>query len=204
MKVRIIILFFVSSLIACQTQDFSTQISNLQASLKASSSATMQTEAIEKFKKAFPDMAALKTQLSGLIEEVKGKIYDESTNRLDPELSADYIEKCDLYAQLLPEDEQSPKLLFQAGETARSARNFSKALQIYDKIYTQYPNYEKAPQALFLKGFTLDNDLKQHDKARVIYEDFLAKFPNDDFADDTQFLLSNLGKSDDEIIKNFE
>jgi TolA-binding protein len=38
----------------------------------------------------------------------------------------------------------------------------------------------------------------------VAYEAFLKKYPNDDFADDAQFLLKNLGKSPEEIIKGFE
>ena len=74
---------------------------------------------------------------------------------------------------------------------------------IYDAIYTQYPQYEKAAQALFLKAFTYDNDLKDKGTAKALYEEFLQKFPNDDFADDTQFLLKNLGKNDEEIIKSF-
>lgn len=191
----------IGTLLACQSKDLSTQITELQSSLQSGQD---QAALIETFKKSQADMGAIRTQLMQMIEEVKGKIYDESTNQLSAEFSADYVEKCQMFAQLMPEDEQSPQLLFQAGETARSSRNFSKALQIYDVIYQQYNSFEKAPQALFLKAFTLDNDLKRFDQAKTIYQDFLAKYPNDEFADDTQFLLDNLGKPDDEIIKNFE
>ncbi|MEN0006956.1 MAG: tetratricopeptide repeat protein, partial [Bacteroidota bacterium] len=75
---------------------------------------------------------------------------------------------------------------------------------IYDQIYENYPDYEKAPQSLFLKAFTQDNDLKRPDEARKLYEEFLERYPEDDFADDTQFLLENLGKDDEEIIKSFQ
>ena len=32
---------------------------------------------------------------------------------------------------------------------------------------------------------------------------FCKSYPNDDFADDTKFLLENLGKDDEEIINSF-
>ena len=53
-------------------------------------------------------------------------------------------------------------------------------------------------------AFTLDNDLQRHEEAKELYESFLEKYPDDDFADDTQFLLQNLGKTDEEIIQSFE
>ena len=46
--------------------------------------------------------------------------------------------------------------------------------------------------------------MKQYEKARGLYEEFVKNHPTDEFADDTQFLLANLGKSDEEIIKQFE
>jgi len=95
-------------------------------------------------------------------------------------------------------DETTHKVDYQA------ANDFPKAVNLYDRIYTQYPNYEKAAQALFLKAFTYDNDLNDKGTARALYEEFLKKYPNDDFADDTQFLLNNLGKNDEEIIKGFK
>ena len=56
---------------------------------------------------------------------------------------------------------------------------------------------------MFLKAFTYDNDLKKVEEARVLYNEFLKKYPNDEFADDTKFLLENLGKDDEEIINSF-
>ena len=138
------------------------------------------------------------------MEALRGKMYDEQTHRIDEQLAQQYIDACKAYATANPNEEQSASFLFKAGETARSIRQFDQALAIYDWIYTKFPKHEKAPQALFLKAFTLDNDIGKRAEAKVLYEDFLAKYPNDDFADDTRFLLDNLGKSDDEIIKSFE
>lgn len=109
-----------------------------------------------------------------------------------------------LYADAFPEDSTSVKYLAKAGETARLLQQYDKALEIFDKIVKSYPNTKAAAAAMFMKAFTLDNDLKKFDEAKPAYEAFLQQFPNDEFADDAQFLLKNLGKSPEELIKEFE
>ena len=161
--------------------------------------------------KEFPNgthAATAKQGISGNIADgitaLGSSMYDETTHKVDYQAANDYIRICELYALVQPKDSQSPEYLHKAGETARAVRAFPKAVNLYDRIYTQYPNYEKAAQALFLKAFTYDNDLNDKGTARALYEEFLKKYPNDDFADDTQFLLKNLGKNDEEIIKGFK
>jgi len=144
-----------------------------------------------------------KTTIAEDIIALGGSMYDETTHKVDFQAANDYIRMCELFALLKPQDGLSPDYLHKAGETARAIRAFPQAVDIYDRIYTQYPTYEKAAQALFLKAFTYDNDLGDKATAKVLYESFLKKFPNDDFADDTEFLLANLGKDDEEIIKSF-
>ncbi len=158
-------------------------------------------EEIEKAKAKIPADAP---DINARLEDMRVHMFNDSTQRIEYRVANDFINSCELHAMILPNDAQSPILLHKAGEVARSIRAYNKALGIYDWIYTKYPDYEKAPQALFLQAFTLDNDLKRYDDARVLYEDFLKKYPNDDFADDTQFLLENLGKDDEDIINSFD
>ncbi|MEZ4930659.1 MAG: tetratricopeptide repeat protein [Saprospiraceae bacterium] len=105
-----------------------------------------------------------------------------------------------------PENDQNQVVdyLLRAGEMASLINQPHKSLVYYEKILTEHAGHPKASTALFMKAYTLDDKLKKYDEAKVVYEDFLAKYPNDDFADDTQFLLDNLGKSEEEIIKLFE
>lgn len=138
------------------------------------------------------------------LELLGRQMFNDSTARIDYRIANDFVNSCELKAMLLPNDPKSPEWLHKAGEAARSIRSYAKALEIYEWISDKFPSYEKAPQALFLRAFTLDNDLKRFDEAKALYEEFLQKYPNDDFADDTQFLLNNLGKNDEEIINSFE
>lgn len=164
--------------------------------------------------KAFPDyekMPEIQASLDKLnlppledrIESLGRQMFNDSLGRIEYRIANDFINSCELHAMLLPESAKSPEFLHKAGETARSIRAYTKALEFYEWIGEKYPDYEKAPQALFLRAFTLDNDLGRIEEARTLYEAFLAKYPNDDFADDTQFLLDNLGKDDEEIINSF-
>jgi len=94
--------------------------------------------------------------------------------------------------------------LLSGGETARMVKNNQGAIDFYNWVLEEFPNDPKSSQALFLKAFTYDNELNQDDIAKPLYESFLAKYPDNDFADDAKFLLQNLGKSDEEIIQSFQ
>ena len=157
----------------------------------------------EKIQEAQQYTQANASSIADDIQALSSQMYNEETHRVDFRVANDFIQICQLYATLKPKDSLSPDYLHKAGETARSIRAFPLAISLYDWIYVQYPDYEKASQALFLKAFTYDNELQDKETAEKLYEEFLQKFPNDDFADDTQFLLDNLGKDDEEIIKSF-
>jgi len=91
--------------------------------------------------------------------------------------------------------------LWKTGETARAVQNFAEAEAAFKQIYEQHASSEQASKALFLHAFMCDEDLKQFDKAKQLYESFLEKYPESDFNDDAQFLLKHLGKSDEEMLE---
>ena len=72
-------------------------------------------------------------------------------------------------------------------------------MSLFDWMIDRYPNYEKSSNALFLKAYLLDEEYDRKDEARVIYEEFLEKFPDHQLASSAKFLLENIGKSDAEI-----
>ncbi|MBK7870422.1 MAG: tetratricopeptide repeat protein [Saprospiraceae bacterium] len=86
---------------------------------------------------------------------------------------------------------------------AGAIRDYEKALAFLAKINTDYPDYKRAPQALFMRAFTLDAELKRYNEAKVLYQEFLKKYPNDELAESAQFSLKNLGKSEEEIVQGF-
>lgn len=167
----------------------------------------------EGFVEAFPDHPRSKGLRDSLlqgqigliaqIDSLRSRLYNDQTNRIDYEVANDFIGVCEIYGLLLPADQHTPDYLHEAAKTAGYIRSFPKALELYEWLYEKYPTHEKAAQALFMMGFTYDNEIKDIDKAKELYEAFIEKYPDNDFADDARFLLENLGKSDEEIISSF-
>ncbi len=138
-----------------------------------------------------------------ILTDLQKKVFNDSVGRIDYRFANEYIQSSEVFVYLSPDHPAAADVALKAAETARTVRAFPKAMNLYEIISERYQDHPKAPQALFLRAFTLDNDLKRLDEARALYEKFLELYPNDEFADDTEFLLKNLGKSDEEIIQSF-
>lgn len=136
-----------------------------------------------------------------LLQQLGESMFNSEEGQLDRSAARQFVDVCEAYALTHPQDPKSADYLHKAAETARAMRTIPKALSLYDWILNKYPNHPKAGQALFLKAFTYDNNLNDVENARKYYTAFLEKYPEDDFADDTKFLLENLGKSDEEILE---
>ena len=131
-------------------------------------------------------------------------MFNDSTFRLNEERANLYIDVCEAAVAANPTIPNGPEYLHRAAETARTLRDIPRAIGIYDWIIDKFPSSKRASTSLFLKAFTYDNDLKDFDKAGKYYHEFLAKYPNDEFAESAKFLLDNLGKSEEELKKMLE
>ncbi len=108
------------------------------------------------------------------------------------------------FAENYPKDSLSVNYLFKSAQLAQTLNLGSQTIIYLDKIIKNYPDFKKISTCYFLKGFVYDNILHDIKNAKKSYEEFIAKFPNDDFVDDAGALLENLGKSPAELIKSFE
>lgn len=139
-----------------------------------------------------------------LLDEMGARMFNDSILQLNKPVAREYVDACEAFALVKKDEESGAEYLHKGAETARSLQTLDKALFLYDWIIAQYPESPRAAQSLFLKAFTLDNDLNQFDKARTLYEEFLKTYPDNEFAPSAQFLLENLGKSDEELLENLQ
>ena len=138
------------------------------------------------------------------IQDAENNLYaKEGAFQFNDSLATITIDAYEQYAESFPDDSLSAEYLFKAADLYRAKRNFEPALAIYDKIQSTYGDFPKVPQTIFLQGFVYENDLKDMPKAKERYETFLAKYPDHDLAKDVKFSLTHLGKSPEEIIKEF-
>jgi outer membrane protein assembly factor BamD (BamD/ComL family) len=139
------------------------------------------------------------------------RINDMEKNLFAPENTNFNKEKADSLTDLyeafikdFPQDTLAPGYLFKAANLAMNSGDGSKALTLFDQYIAQYPDQPKAGMSLFFKGFIYENVLMNLDKARETYLLFIEKYPADEFADDAQMAIQNLGKTPEMMIQEFE
>lgn len=138
------------------------------------------------------------------IQEQEDSLFSDENKMVDKQRANDLIASYLEYSNSFPESTKSPEFLFKAGDMAMNLNMPQKAIEVFNRIINEYPDYEKAPQCLFLKGYVYENNMNNLREAKRIYEEFLLKYPNDEFADDAEVSIRNLGKSPEELIKEFE
>lgn len=107
------------------------------------------------------------------------------------------------FADKHPNDPNTPAFLYKAADFYRYMHRPLKSIQLYDRIYQNYPKFDKHPYTLFLQGFIFENELANLEAAKSKYNEFLKAFPNHTIAKDVQLSLRNLGKTPEQLIEEF-
>jgi tetratricopeptide (TPR) repeat protein len=124
----------------------------------------------------------------------------------DASKANDFIKTSEELAALLQASDpnQAAEVRFKAASLAKTVEQPQKAIELYASVLANAPQSPKAATAQFMTGFIYANDLNELDKAKVAYEAFLQKYPNDELAESAKMELQNLGKSPEELIKAFD
>ncbi len=143
--------------------------------------------------------------LDEIILNKKEELYlDSAKTRINQATIRQLINMYKQYATLLPDEPKTPDYLYETYELSNSIRLFQDAVVACETLSSKYPDHPRASTAMFLTGYLYENEMRDLDKAKAIYTDFITKFPKHEFADDAQFALDNLGKSPDEILKELQ
>ncbi len=140
----------------------------------------------------------LVNQINSLESEMHGSM------QLDNSKAGAAIKAYSEYAKNYANDSITPDYLFKAAEIATAIHQYPQALKYYSTITEKYPNYKLVQESLFLQGALLDNYINDDAKARVIYEQLILKYPQSSYANDAKAAINNLGKTDEELIKEFK
>jgi TolA-binding protein len=136
------------------------------------------------------------------VKAIEAKLKNATTiNSIDANLAITAYTK---YAGQFPDDTLSPKFLFKAGSLAMSSGQYQRALGLYDDICNRFPKFNQTVDCIFVEGFIYDSYLKDTAKAHAKYSEVIAKFPDNNLAQQAKAAISALGKSDEELIKEFE
>ena len=152
-------------------------------------------------------ISACSSNQKKLSDEITAKetaLYADSTMVPDAAKAKEIIALYTRYATEYSDDTISAAYLFKAGDISSKINETHQAIQLFGLMIQKYPDHSNAPYALFLQGFIYENQLGDPMKARPYYEAFLKKYPDHPIAGDVSFSLENLGKSPEDLIREFE
>ncbi len=149
-------------------------------------------------------LASGKEKYQHMIDSIETKMKATRNMPLD-QGTAMFAMRCyDEYASYFPDETKSPEYLFKAGELANSLQLSQPALTYLSRVMNKYPNNKNAPYALFMQGMIYGDQLKDTANARKIYKEVIAKYPESQLAKDAEASINNLGKSVEELVREFE
>ncbi len=74
----------------------------------------------------------------------------------------------------------------------KSSENVEKAIDYYNSVTEKYPDADVSADAFLRKGELYEKELKDYDKARASYQEFLRKFPGHSEADSVRQKLEDI------------
>ena len=144
-----------------------------------------------------------KSELLTKIHANEQKLYGDSAAVLDKKSAIITVRDYQSFATRFPKDSLAAEYLFKASDLLMNMGRPQQTVFTFNEIIQKHPDFNKMPTCYFLRAFVYDDQLKDYKAAEKYYKEFLEKYPDSDFADDTQMLLKNLGKTPEELIKEF-
>ena len=138
------------------------------------------------------------------ITSLETRLFSPTATGFDKVKADSLLSAYESFMKHFPEDSLTVKIAFKAANLCMNMGNETKAIELFDKFIEKYPDSPKAAVSMFFKAYIYENQIKDLEKAKEIYLQFIEKYPNDDFANDARIALQNLGKSPEQMVREFE
>jgi TolA-binding protein len=126
-------------------------------------------------------------------------------NTVNKQVADNAINAFNNYASLCQNDSLAPVFLVKAGQVAQSIGNFRQAQILLQKCVNDFPKFNNRGAALFLLAQLYDDVamLNNESEAKTIYTQIIKEYPNTAWERDSKISLSNLGKTDEQLVQEF-
>lgn len=138
------------------------------------------------------------------INDLEAGLYGDSIGPIDRIRAQEMIQAYENFVLAYPDDSLSAEFLFKSGEIAMGLQMPGRAIETFQRIRNNYPDFDKSAFCLFLQAFIYENQMGQFDDAKRIYQEFLELYPTHDLAEDALVSIQNMGKSLEELIQLWE
>ena len=143
-------------------------------------------------------------QMTLAIDELEALVLSDTSSLADLAKAQELIQAYENYANALPEDTISAEYLYRAAEIAMNLQMAGRAIEYYQRILNNFPDFDKRSYCLFLEAFVYENQMQQYETAEKLYLEFIEKYPEHPLADDAEVSVQNMGKSLEELIQSWE
>ncbi|MFL5752230.1 MAG: tetratricopeptide repeat protein [Bacteroidia bacterium] len=127
-----------------------------------------------------------------------------AARKLDPRIGkaavAAYTDFCRVYFN----DTLCADYTFKAAEIEDNMDNPNKAIELYKDVYNSYTQFPYRAEALFRIANIYELKLNDYANAQIYYNDVITYFPRSPLAEGAQAAMKNMGKTDTELIREFE
>ncbi len=109
------------------------------------------------------------------------------------------------YAFYCESDSMSPIYLIKTAQIAMAINNANQAKVVLDRCISNYPKFKNKPAAMFMLGQLYDEQhmLNNEEEAKKLYEALIYEYPKSDWATNAKAAIKLLGKTDEQIVKEF-
>lgn len=124
---------------------------------------------------------------------------------MDLSLATKAIKSFADYAFYCESDSLSPVYLIKGAQIAISINNANQAKVLLDRCISNYPKFRNKPAAIFLLAQLYDEQhlLNNEEEAKKLYEQLIFEYPRSEWAANAKGAIKLMGKTDEEIIKEF-
>jgi outer membrane protein assembly factor BamD (BamD/ComL family) len=138
------------------------------------------------------------------IKNLETRLYSQQAMTFNKVKGDSLLKMYDDFISRFPGDSLSPVYLFRAANLTITEGDGNKSLALLDQFVSKFPNHPKVPVCLFLKAFVYENLLKNMELAKINYLLYIKKYPGGEYVRDAQMSVKNLGKTPEQMIREFE
>ncbi len=138
------------------------------------------------------------------IDSLGKKMFDKQTMQFDKNLAFKGISSYDEFVKKFPNDSLSAEYLFRKADLQRGVGDNRGAIITLGDICKKYSTYKNNPECIFFQGYYYQEFFNDTTSAKYYYNELISKYPTNGFVDDAKALMGMFGKSEEQIIKEFE
>lgn len=142
-------------------------------------------------------------ELQNQIKEMEKVLFASQT--LDVNKAKQMIRLYDTYHKNYYKDNVCPDYLFKAGEISENIGQYNRAADFYRMCCSEYnDNFKLRGDCLFRLANVYDFKLNDYIRAKQTYKQVIEQYPKTQLAKDAQAAIAMMGKSDADIVREFE